>query len=228
MKKQINLPSKKVNTGNFILKCKSFCKLSMLLMLLMTANTSIKAQNSSCKYSINGIDKFTKKMVLKTKWKRLTPAISLEGKRLEVCGYKVDSDIVLLFDFSVSHSVALKGGVTKDDIANQKRWIPKDYELMVLLEDESTLTLKTNEDFQSRTTYSVGSKNFNTINYNFNNTMEIKYPLTPEQVSTLSSKGASSIRLYYETSEGKKESFDCDFGKKRLDTLKEVVDCVKN
>jgi hypothetical protein len=228
MKKQINHQSKTVKTGNFITTFKKWNKYTIFLIFLMLSNKTFKAQNTDCKYSVNGIDKFTKKMVMQTKWKRLTAAIALDGKRLEVCGKKVDSEVVLLFDFSVTHSVTLKGGVTNDDIANQKRWIPKDFELIVLLEDESTVTLKTNEDFQSRTTYSVGSKTFNNINYNFNNTMEIKYPLTSEQLSILSSKGATSIRLYFQTSEGKKESFDCEFGKKRLDTLKEVVDCVKN
>ena len=199
--------------------------------LCVFSTVAALAQNGDCKYSKNENDKFTKKKIMQTKSYELTPMISI-GNTLYASAQSIDGEKSLLIDFNTKKSISIKGKPTDDILSNQVR-VPAGSKLMILLGDENTVTLDAKEDFSGKTTYTSSTQQgvtaFSkpTTTYELNTTTTVKYLLSDESIQLLTKQSSNSLRMYYIDAENKEQYFDCDFGKKKTNTLSNMIGCVK-
>ncbi len=179
--------------------------ISLTLILIFSYVTNIKAQN--CKYKINELDKFTGKYTKLTKPEKVIGTFYTSG---EFSVKKIDTSYFFIFDYVLS------------SYSNFDPYsIKKNAQLIFLLENGETLTLKSADDINGTKKIIVGIPPVYSC-YLTN----VSYPATKNQIDQFFKSKVKSIRFYRTESNGKEDYIDNEIKKKNQDDIQNLIKCL--
>src|ERR1039457_4009552 len=127
--------------------------IALAAAFVMLSVVETNAQKDDCKYQTNEVDKFTKKKILATKWDRFTKFMAqptfvsgiAEGDKKYV-GIKI-----------VSTSNSSQSKPSNEDVNNSisSMYIPMGAKITVLMADQSTIELKTEQETRGTWDYTA-------------------------------------------------------------------------
>ena len=178
---------------------------SLTLILIFSQLTFINAQN--CKYEINEVDKFTGKYTKLTKPEKVISTFFTTG---EFSVKKIDNSYFFIFDYVLS------------SYSNFDPYsIKKNAQLIFLLENGETVTLKSADDINGTKKTTVGIPPVYSC-YLTN----VSYPVTKNQIDQFFKSKVQSIRFYRTESNGKEDYLDNDLKKKNQEDIQNLIKCI--
>jgi hypothetical protein len=179
-----------------------------ILLLIAVAINSLSFAQKNCKYTVNELDKFTKKMVKQTKSEQI---VSTWDKYLYFSARKEADDVNLIFEYwecwkSKREMVKITPGL----------------KLMLLLEDGSIVELLSVSEITG------AAKNYPTaIPPTYCSVLyDVKYSVPADAIEKLLSNTITTLRFYRTEGNGNTGYLDFEIKKKNSDDIIELLKCV--
>ena len=190
-----------------------------LALTMLLGSTMVNA--ADCKYEKNGVDSFTKQEVILTKWKSFRSFGNQAGHHGWMAGRFENDTHFLGLKLVVRHHSANR--LNRNDLHENRLLIPKDAQLLILMADDTIMTLTSSAESAGKSdVYVPGQNGGDANNYLAKTTAIVWYELTPELMTGLRAQGATDIRVSASIGD-----HDWTFGKKPTDRIQYVLGCVQ-
>jgi len=189
------------------------------VIVLVLSSPAVAA--NKCKFEKNGVDSFTRQMVVETKWKSFRSF----GNQAANHGWMAarsenDTQFLGLKVVVVDYDSARPEG---PNLHENRVLIPQSAKLLVLLADDTILELVASAKARGKSSYTVpGEQMGHPDFYVVKTTAVVWYELTADMRGELIAQGATDIRL-----SASNKDHDFTFGKKPTDRIQYVVGCIQ-
>ena len=171
------------------------------------------AVHAKCKFQTDGINQFTNESVRWTNWTMLK--MILTDPYLMVTAITENERKYLGLRLHVNSSQSTRP--TKADI-NNAVVVSESATVMLLMADESVVTLQSEERFAGDTDFAVR----NVRNYALTTDIFAKYPVSSENIAALMAQRVKIIRVATENGD-----LDFEYGKKGSKKLQQALECIE-
>jgi len=191
--------------------------------ILLCSSTALAAK---CKFQTDSTDKFTKVRTLQTRWDPLESFFNDIGK--------TSGTILTSYASAWHESGSTKLGI-RIGLSSYSKRRPPDYELMdtvvipegarlmVMMADETVVTLFAKEEMRFNSKLIPPNTGSNvTDKFAIDTYAYIYYPLDAETIAALTRKNATNLRV-----EAVDKNYDIEIHKKSFGDLKKAIECIQ-